>query len=353
MKIGLLLPNNLYFCPYVKIYTKILEKNSISYDILYWDREDIAEDAAYRFSRLSSPVATPLKKLFDWYLYARFLKKVLKKENYDKLIVFGPQLAIFLYDYLKKYYNQKFILDYRDLSIEQQLKKRFEKVLKLSKMNAISSPGFKSCLPVGYSYVLSHNFDIDLVKQSISEKILPSALAKIDKKYAILTIGSIRDYIQNEAIIRAFANNLDYQVQFVGKGITSEKLQKYTRNNGVKNVYFEGYYRKEQEEKYIQNSSLINIYMPPRMDTALANRFYLSLMYCRPMITTANTVQGNYATQYRVGVAITSEDIAKEVQQYIDNFDPVEYKNGRDKLLKEFCKDYEVFEQSLLKALYD
>ena len=29
MKLGLLLPTNIYFCPYVKIYTDVLDKNNI------------------------------------------------------------------------------------------------------------------------------------------------------------------------------------------------------------------------------------------------------------------------------------------------------------------------------------
>ena len=355
MKVGLLLPNNVYFCPYVKIYTKILEKNGIPYDILYWDREGIEETAAYRYSRPSPYTATLLKKFFNWYLYVRFLKKVLKKENYDRLIIFSPQLAIFLYDYLKKYYCQKFILDYRDLSIEQRLKNRFEKVLKISKMNAISSPGFKSCLPTDYPYILSHNFDIDLLEQTMSKKTLPNKIKKIDGKYIVLTIGGIRDYEQNEAIIKAFANNPDYQIHFIGKGVASKLLEEYAKDNQIKNVYFEGFYRKECERKYIQNSTLMNIYYPRKLshNTALSNRFYNSLMFCKPMITTANTVQGDYVAQFRVGVAITSDNIVEEIQQYIDNFNPTEYQEGRNKLLEKFYKDYEVFEQSLLKALND
>ena len=39
MKLGLLLPTNIYFCPYVKIYTDILDENNIQYDIIYPEQE--------------------------------------------------------------------------------------------------------------------------------------------------------------------------------------------------------------------------------------------------------------------------------------------------------------------------
>ena len=48
MKLGLLLPTNIYFCPYVKIYTDILDKNNIQYDIIYPDKRGLKEKAAYR-----------------------------------------------------------------------------------------------------------------------------------------------------------------------------------------------------------------------------------------------------------------------------------------------------------------
>jgi hypothetical protein len=355
MRIGLLLPANVYFCPYVKIYTRILDLNNISYHILYWDRDGIEEPAAYRFHKLSPQNAGLGKKLFDYYLYARFLKKKLKREKYSYLIIFGSQIAIFLYPYLRRHYNQKFIFDYRDLSIEQRLKTLFKKLLRLSKLNVISSPGFRNCLPDEFSYVLSHNFDIDLLQQSISKEISLNGLYMINNQFVILTIGGIRDYEQNAAIIKSFANNSDYQIHFIGKGVSSESLKHYAEINNVQNVHFEGFYEKTYESEYLKRCTLMNIYYPRKLshDTALSNRFYNSLIYCKPMITTADTIQGNYAVRYHVGVAITSEDIASEIQHYINNFDPVTYKTGRYKLLKEFYMDYEIFERSLLKALYN
>ena len=35
MKIGLILPANIWYCPFVNIYTKILERENIDYDIIW------------------------------------------------------------------------------------------------------------------------------------------------------------------------------------------------------------------------------------------------------------------------------------------------------------------------------
>ena len=39
MKIGLILPANIWYCPFVNIYTKILERENIDYDIISWNKE--------------------------------------------------------------------------------------------------------------------------------------------------------------------------------------------------------------------------------------------------------------------------------------------------------------------------
>ena len=166
MRIGLLIPANLYFAPYVKIYTTILDALQVNYDLIYFDKKGLNEPAAHRFSLPMDATASQWKRLVNYIRYSCFLRKTIKREAYDKLIVFGPQIGIFLYGFLKKHYRHRFILDYRDLSIEQRFKKRYEALLKISSFNVISSPGFKRCLPENFDYILSHNFDINILTQA-------------------------------------------------------------------------------------------------------------------------------------------------------------------------------------------
>ena len=130
-----------------------------------------------------------------------------------------------------------------------------------------------------------------------------------------MTIGGIRDYEANVQVINAIKESDIYSLSFVGRGESSEPLSNYCRRNDVKNVSFVGFYKKEEEAGYIMRADFINIFYPRRLshDTAVSNRFYNSLIYKRPMITTANTTQGDYATNYKIGIAL--EDCCDLVNQ--------------------------------------
>ncbi len=349
MKIGLLLPTNVYFCPYVKIYTDILEKNNIQYDIIYADKRDLKEEATYRYAHKIDDKANKVVKLLYYWNYSHFLIKKIKKEHYDKLIVFGPQIGIFLKSFLRKYYRNRFILDYRDLSIEQQFKGTYAKLMSLSALHVVSSPGFLKCLPNVCSSVLSHNFDINILEQAIKENNLSDTIH--NEHINVLTIGGIRDYEQNAAIISSLGNKKDFLISFVGRGNDASRLEAFAIQENYNNVTFSGYYAKKDEPSIIQQCTLMNIFYPRKLshDTALSNRFYNSIFFRKPMITTANTIQGEYTKNYKLGLAINdTTNLAENIKEYLNTFDKEEYEKNRRKLLKTFLSDYKIFEEKVL-----
>ena len=353
MRIGLLLPLNISIAPYLKIYTKILDRlPEVEYDIIYCDKRGKKEPAKHRFNLKTKDNVSRLQKLTYYFLYSRYLLHVLKKEKYDKLIVFGPQIAIFIQPYLCKHYKDKFIMDYRDLSIDRIFKKRYKKIVDASACNVISSPGFKEYLPEK-DYILSHNFDIDIVERAIADvRTEPYTLTKKDGKYHVMTIGGIRHVEQNCEIIKALANNDKFQVTFAGWGFGVPALQKYVEDNHIKNVEFTGFYNKQDEPEIITQATYLNIYysLEPNPRTAISNRFYNSIIYRKPMITTIGTIQRKYAADYNVGLAIkNADDLPHDLEQYYQNFDFKSYEEQRLKLLILFREDYQVFQNALIK----
>lgn len=350
MKIGLIVPANLYFAPYVKIYTKVLDKMSIDYDIINWDRDGIEDSGVISFFHKTSKEDGKLKKLFNYCRFSLFVIKKIKHNKYSKLIVFTPQLSIFLYLFLKKHYKKAFVLDYRDLSIEQKSMFVFNKVLKISGLIVVSSPGFKKYLPSGYDYILSHNFDIDnllnmesSVKDQISNPFNGNEII-------ISTIGGIRDYIQNKEIITTFQNDLRFNLNFIGRGPSAESLKTFSKENIIKNVFFVGFYKKEEESKYIFQSDFLNIYYPSikSHSSALSNRFYNALIYKRPMIVTTHSVQGDYVEKYELGLAIDNcAELKEKIIEYKEKFNYDQLVDKSNILLDEFKNDYYVFEQKI------
>ena len=156
MKIALIIPANRWFCPYLNIYTKILDNNNIQYDVILWDREKNEAEHEHEFHFISRFQKNKIEKFISYFLYAKFIKKQVRKENYSKLIIFTPQVGIFISNFLKKYYKNSYIFDYRDLSIEQNrfFTRYFKRVLTNSFANIISSPGFKKYLPEEFYYLI-------------------------------------------------------------------------------------------------------------------------------------------------------------------------------------------------------
>ena len=354
MHVGLVIPTNLFFAPYHKIYTNILDEEKIKYDVIFWDRESIGEDNGIVYNYKSPKKSSKLRKIIDYYLFSRFVKKKLKLNKYDKVIIFGPQIGLFIYRFLKKNYFNNFILDYRDLSIEQRLPNLFKKLLNISSLICISSPGFLKCLPCGYNYIISHNFDIIKVREVLQlDQVVIKNLFK-NKKITISTIGGIRDYSQNEELINSFKNEKNFILKFIGKGIAEDDLKIFTENNKIFNVEFLGFYNKIEEPNFYENTDLINIYYPKIIShaTALSNRFYNGLIFKRPMLVTKDSIQGEFIEKYNLGLSINDcSNLNYQLNNFIKIFDHEIFIKNCNHLLNCFEKDYEKFEIELIKYL--
>lgn len=351
MKIALILSSNIKYSPYVGIFKKVLEANNVDFDIISWDRESLNENEGIIFKYPAPNTRSKSRKFRDYYMFSRFAKRVVKQGKYDKLIVFGAAIGVFMYDFLNKYYRNDFWFDYRDLTIEQKFMGRFKKLLDISSYISISSPGFKSVIPTGYDFIISHNFDIEQVRNAMG---LDSIKTKISEPMVVSNIGFIRDYESNLAVMKALANDPSFVVKFVGRGYSAEDLQKYARENHIKNIDFHGFYLKKDEGDFYCNSDFINIYLPriPSHSTPMSNRFYQALLFRKPMIVTNRSTQGEYVEQYDLGLSVEDcSDLSVRLKRYRDNFDAELFDRKCKELLIRFVADYDRFEAKLLEFL--
>lgn len=349
MTVGIIIPSNIRFSPYLWIYTKILDSSGINYKVISWNRDGRDDKYGIQFGKNVNTLGR--WKWFQFLKYVCFIKQNIKEHKFEKLIVFGSALCICLSPLLIRRFNKSYIVDYRDLSIEQKhvFYSIFNWTLKHSYANVISSPGFRRCLPNGHRYYISHNFDVDIVRSCLKEK----GERKVENDVInVLTIGIIRDYSSNVEIVKALANNNKFNLQFVGKGYASDLIKEYVEKKNIRNVGFEGYYPKEHEIEYIKRATIINIFMPRYIthNTLIANRFYHSLLFHKPMIVNSHTVQGDYVEKYNLGIALDNCDgLAEKLQSYLESLDYEKYNERCRKLLKEFIKDYDEFEAVVSK----
>lgn len=347
MKVALIITNNIWFCPYVKIYSSILDDNHIPYDIISWNR-DLSEPKN-EFAWSFSPQMGAANRFIEYFKYSRFVRHLLENKHYDRIVLFGNALPVFLCFFLKRHYNKQYIIDFRDLGIEQKLifKGFFAKSLKNSALNIVSSPGFLKYLPKGH-FLISHNFNVSNVKSALKNR---NVNIEIDEGIDILTIGGIRDYSSNIEVIKSLANKKDFKLRFVGKGGAAESLEQYVKEEKINNVSFSGYYKKENEPDIIRRATFLNIFYPKvkTHSSALSNRFYNALIMKKPMLVTSNSVQGDFVEKYQLGLSLDNcDNLDCKIKSFLKEFDRNAFEERCNILLEKFLQDYELFENSVL-----
>jgi hypothetical protein len=354
MKVGLLLNANIYLSPYVKIYSKILDELKVDYDLLAWDRIKIGEKTGVIYKRYF-PYGTKKKIIWviNYYAYSIFLKKHIKVNQYDRLVVFGPQIGLFLLAFFKLRYKRRICFDFRDIFIDQMFPKLFHRLLSISSLNVISSNGFRSYLPKEFEYTLCHNFNIDIVNDSINKISDAPVFNKIP--ITIMTIGEIRNYEQNYQLMKELSNNPYYLIKFIGNpGKAGLKLKQDSIENNFNNVEFLGHYEKKDEPSLIKDADFLNIYYPPTIGnkTAMSNRFYNALIYKKPIIALKDSTQGMYVEKYKLGIVIKScSNLNEQIQEFVSNFNKDEFNQNCIILLKEFRNNYEIFRNKFIDFL--
>lgn len=345
MKIGLIISNNYWSSPFVKIYEEILIEQSIQYDIISWDRDGTNDNGVVSFKLIQSLYTNKFIKLLAYIKFRSFIINVINDKKYDKLVIFDSQIGLLLYPYLKKRYHKKFVFDYRDISIDQYFKRRFQKLLFLSDMIVISSPGFKRVLPDIFDYIISHNISKEALLSEVDVK--PPF---IGNKTIISNIGLIRDIEVNMELVEAFKNKNDILLKFVGKD--SDKIQKLTKD--TINVECYGFYNKEDEIALVTQTDFIYLYFPNSLNYSinLANRFYKALICKRPLIVRANTFHADLVIKYKLGIAIDNcSELEQKMYEYIEEFDFISFINSCDLLIKEIILDYNNFKSHFTNFL--
>ena len=349
MKAAIIILGNQWVCPYVNTYRRIFDKLGCSYDVILWDRDGSDASAPIKYSSGKANLDNPVVKAWHYVRYADFIKKTVSRNGYDRLVVSGPHLAILLSGILRRRYKGRYVIDYRDISVEQHLLLGgvYSKVLESSFCNVISSPGFKDYLPREYDYLVSHNFDYN-VACSVLKDSLP--LWKAGPVIDVLTIGYIRNYDSNVRIIQVLGGDSGYRLKFVGRGDAASALECYAQANRLDNVEFSGFYEKKDEAAIVNGCDFINIFFPDDVvhSAIMSNRFYLALVYKKPVIVTEGSVQAAFVKEYGLGVVTDGgEGLSGEIRRYLSTFDYAGFCSKCNELLDVFIKDHQALERAL------
>jgi len=332
------------YMPYVSNYEKILKESNVDYTIINWDRFQIEDRSAYKYR---DKKIGHKRNYYDYLKYKKFVLEKLNEIKYDKLIIFGLQLSYFLKAFLLKNHKGKYIIDIRDYN---QIIKFFniKKLIENSAFTVISSPGYRLWLPSCQNYIINHNTQINSIKE-----LKPVIIKSKYKKISIACIGAIRDHDINIAFINSLKNNDNIKIYFHGQGDINKDITNHIIVNKINNVMLTGKYNKQDEIELYSKSDLINLLRYNdgiNNRTALPNRLYNSPIYGKPILAYKGTLLSELVEKYKLGLVIDSfVGIEDKIYSYLNNFNKLEYEEGRISFLSEVIAINQLFVEKVKK----
>jgi hypothetical protein len=320
MKICILSAVNIKHMSLISVYTELLKKNNISYDIIYMDKygEDEFFECSnkYRYVNIIKQKWIKCYKALKYISFRRYAAKILDREKYDFIIVWND-VAIFMFaGYLAKEYKGKYCLNVRDNMMYDKniFKNRYDKVFKNAAYNTISSMGYLEFLPKNVDYVLIHSFNISVLKNMTPR----TEMRKEGQPIRIGFIGYVRYYERNKQLLRIFANDSRFELHYYGKN--ANILKAYAEEHGITNTTFHDSFNVEETSKFLENIDIINnLYGNDTLNLrkAISIKFYHALYAKIPILVCDNTYVGELAKEVGIGFEVSEIDERMKEQLYI------------------------------------
>ena len=354
-RVGIIVPGNRKYLPYVEYYVNILEKYQIDYRLMTWDKAGIPEESDMVFDFRTRD--TNRKRML--YGYFRFLKKCKKyivEQQIDKVIFLTLAPAFFMEQSFLRKRGIGYILDIRDDSpLRKSFFRRFRKVCQGAECLMVSSPYFNRWIP--RDTVVCHNVDVNRIAAYLQSPVKRREGETVSIVYA----GMMIEPDCNIRMLDLLRQDSRFRFYYIGRpGTAKEKVLAFTRQAGMTNVYAEGTYNREDiVEIYRTRGDFANIL---RSDTeinrnALPNRLYDAAVSGVPAIVYShNELIAQYVEKYRLGLSVDEDRFAADpgiLYRMIAEFDYDAYEKGRAEFLRTVLSEMKIFEETLLRLVSD
>lgn len=354
MKICLISMTNLFLCPYIEKYSRIIADNQLAdeIDLIYWNRHNIEENTkqfnkSFAFEKKLHEHEAKTKKLIAFLDFAKYCKTVIKKQKYDRIIFLHNNLPLLMPFFLKTKYTGNYLVDIRDYTMEKNRLFYFleKSVIHSAGMAVISSPGYKEFLPKA-NYYICHN-DCRLKENDISS-IHSRESDRLPIRISF--IGLVRFYKQNKKLLDIFGNDERFILAFYGQN--SESLKQYAVEKGYTNVDFVGRFSPEQVMEFYKRTDVINNFYGNNsivLKYALSNKLYYAATLGLPILVCKETYMYDASMKYGFGITIdeTSEKVADQFYDTFMQLDKHKIIDGGEAFMKEVQKDNDAFEKGL------
>lgn len=354
--IGLIFISELRYCPYLNLYTSILDQLNLPYEVLYWDREGMEDNypVNYKaFNYKSKKNVSPLNKFGDFIKYRKWLLKQIKQNKYDKLILLSTLSGMIISDFLIDKYADKYILDIRDYSYENN--KLFysieKKMIEKSNLTAISSEGFKEFLPP-YNYEVVHNFS-----KSELEYRQYFAKKKKDQVLNFVFVGGLRYFEHQSKIIEKLGNDSRFNIVYHGSGIEEDRYHQFADENNITNIKFTGLYDNKDKHKLLENADILNnSYKSSKVmevQYAISNKYYDGLIFGIPQLSEIDTYKAQKIESEGIGISldVNDDNFSDKLFDYYHNIDSKQFNDNTIKELEKIIEQDDHYRKKIIRFL--
>jgi len=355
--VGIIYIGSIKRCPYLINYTSCLEEQSIDYEIISWDRSVNSQSDVEKFKAKQHHIfkyesieqRSPILKIGDFYRFSKYVKNIIKRQKYEKLIVLTTMSGVVILKELCGQYKDKYIFDYRDASFEyfKPFKSILNKIVVNSYFTSISSEGFLEVLPKYNNYVIAHNCS----NFSTPAKLNDSKSSKV----VVGFIGGLRESDYMKLLIDKFRDDQHFEFIVHGGGENLEELIEYSEE--ANNIHFTGEYSELQKSDLINGLDIICYNYPESYvnNLALANKFYDGLLYRKPLLGNINTYSGRLIKKYEVGISLEFEDkdYKEKLYNYYLDYDVQSFKQQCEMLLEKYENENNVYKQKIRQFLIE
>lgn len=297
-KIAILSAVNIKHMSLISLYTDILKKNGVAYDIIYMDKYNEDEyfdcERKYRFVNVINQKLPSVLKKLKYMLFYPYATRILKQNHYDFVIVWNDLAIFMLGGFLAKRYKGKYCLNVRDnMKYDNAMyKKRYERIFYNSAFNTISSKGYLDILPKGCSYIQINSLNLSVLSGMKTHQSLRS----VQEPIRIGFIGYVRYYERNKKMLSVFKNDPRFEMHYYGKN--ANILKEFAINSGINNAVFHDSFPVSDTGKYMEKIDIINnLYGNDTLNVqkAISIKFFHALYAKIPILVNSNTYVGELA----------------------------------------------------------
>lgn len=356
MRVCILSAVNIKHMSLITLYTDVLKRQGVEYDIVYMDKYDEDEPFEcahkYRYVNVIDHDWSRRKKQLTYMKFWRYATKILNREKYDFVIVWND-VAIFMFaDYLPLKYKGKYCLNVRDDMYYSRplFAWRYKRAFKRAAFCTTSSLGYLQFLPKDIDYVPIHSFNLSV----LNGMQVHDRLRTEEEPIRIGFIGYVRFFEINKRLMKVFANDPRFELHYYGK--KADVLRDFAEKEGIHNTAFHDGFPVEQTKDFLEKIDVINnLYGNGTVNlrTAVSIKFFHALYARLPILVCRNTYTGALAKEVGVGfeVAKIDENMKEEFYKWYRGLDFATVDRQCQAHLDRASRENEQFEELLCSYL--